>query len=89
MFRLQETHRAELQQKDAQHMRAVHQLEQRQLQREEELTENLQQKEVQLQTKKEDLQQRNTELQQMVVQLQLKMTSFSRRTLISADYRVR
>ena len=41
MTRLQQTHRAELQQINIQHMRAVQQLEERQRQREEELREEL------------------------------------------------
>ena len=41
MTELQQTHRAELQQKNIQHIRAVQQLEERQRQREEELREEL------------------------------------------------
>ena len=44
MTQLQQTHRAELQQKDIQRIRAVHQLEERQRQREEELRGELRQK---------------------------------------------
>ena len=55
MTQLQQTHRAELQQKDIQHMRAVHRIEERQRQREEEVREELQQKEVLLQQKNSDI----------------------------------
>ena len=58
MSRQQEIHRAELQQKDAQHLRVVHQLEERQRQREVEL----QQKEVRLQQQNEELQLKNSDI---------------------------
>ena len=62
MSQLQEVHRAELQQKDAQHMRAVHQLEERQRQGEVELREELQQKKVRLQQQNEELQLKNSDM---------------------------
>lgn len=72
MFQLQQTHREELQQKDAQHMRALQQL--GHTQREEGLRGKLQQMEAQLQQRNEDI----SRLQSEVERLQVCVRNFSR-----------
>ena len=63
MSRQQETHRAELQQKDAQHTRAIQQLKQR----EEELREEIQQKNEDLQQKNSDINRLQREIERLQV----------------------
>ena len=67
MTQLQQTHRAELQQKDIQHMRAIHQLEERQRQREEEVRGELQQKVVLLLQKNSDISRLQSEIERLQV----------------------
>ena len=81
MSQLQQTHRVELQQKDIQHMRAVHQLEERQQQREEELREELQHKEVLLQQKNSDISRLQSEIERLQVGASPKFANASRHVL--------
>jgi hypothetical protein len=64
MTQLQQTHRRELQQKDIQHVRAVHQLEERQRQREGELRGELR---LQLRQKNSDISRLQTEIERLQV----------------------